>query len=233
MQDPKAKLDPNSSVDSSEYRCLSNSKIPAKNLHSEIFSIDRTSRERLNGHQGKVVWLTGLSGSGKSTLANALEVDLHRNGVRTYLLDGDNMRLGLNSDLGFTEADRIENTRRLAEVANLMQDAGLVAICASISPFRQAREAARLLIGVSHFVEVFLDVPLAICEKRDPKGLYKKARLGNISNMSGVSSPYEPPVQPDVRVDANTPTNIAVMMIKHCLAVENRSNLSPISLDEM
>jgi len=169
----------------------------AQNVHRQELSITREDREHLNGHKGKVIWFTGLSGSGKSTIANALEKELHTKGKRTYILDGDNIRRGLNKDLGFTNADRVENIRRIAEVAKLMIDSGLVVITAFISPFRAEREMARELIGTPNFVEVFMDTPLAVCEQRDPKGLYKKARSGKLPNMTGINSPYEPPLNPD------------------------------------
>jgi bifunctional enzyme CysN/CysC len=168
----------------------------AQNVHRQALSITRDDRERLNGHPGKVIWLTGLSGSGKSTLANALEKVLHAQGKRTYILDGDNIRQGLNKDLGFTDADRVENIRRVAEVAKLMMDAGLIVMTAFISPFRAEREMARELIGAENFIEVFVDTPLEICEQRDPKGLYKKARSGQLPNMTGINSPYERPLNP-------------------------------------
>jgi len=168
----------------------------AQNVHRQALSIARQDRERLNGHQGKVIWFTGLSGSGKSTLANALEKELHTQGKRTYILDGDNIRQGLNKDLGFTDADRVENIRRVAEVAKLMMDAGMIVMTAFISPFRAEREMARELIGAENFIEVFVDTPLEVCEQRDPKGLYKKARSGQIPNMTGINSPYEPPLKP-------------------------------------
>jgi len=168
----------------------------AQNVHRQALSIIREDRERLNGHKGKVVWFTGLSGSGKSTLANALEKELHAQGKRTYILDGDNIRQGLNKDLGFTDADRVENIRRVAEVAKLMMDAGMIVMTAFISPFRAEREMARELIGSDNFIEVFVDTPLEVCEQRDPKGLYKKARSGQLPNMTGVNSPYEPPLKP-------------------------------------
>jgi bifunctional enzyme CysN/CysC len=170
----------------------------AQNLHRQALSITQQDRERLNGHRGKVIWFTGLSGSGKSTLANALEKGLHAQGLRTYVLDGDNVRQGLNNDLGFTDADRVENIRRVTEVAKLMMDAGLIVITAFISPFRAEREMARQIIGESHFLEVHMDTPLEVCERRDPKGLYKKARLGQIPNLTGIDSPYEAPTQPTV-----------------------------------
>lgn len=169
----------------------------SQNVHKQALSISRSDRERLNGHSGKVVWFTGLSGSGKSTLANALEVELHRRGLRTYILDGDNVRQGLNKDLGFTEADRVENIRRVSEVARLMMDAGLIVITAFISPFKRERETARELIGSSDFLEVYVSTSLEVCERRDVKGLYKKAREGKIPNMTGISSAYEVPEAPD------------------------------------
>ncbi|MEF0944180.1 adenylyl-sulfate kinase [Rhizobium sp. BR 362] len=173
----------------------------AQNVHRQMLSIARQDRERLNGHRGKVIWFTGLSGSGKSTLANALEIELHRQGKRTYILDGDNVRQGLNKDLGFTDADRVENIRRIAEVAKLMMDAGLIVLTAFISPFRREREMARELIGSENFLEVFVDTPLDICEQRDPKGLYRKARDGKLPNMTGISSPYEAPTSPDFTIE--------------------------------
>lgn len=169
----------------------------AQNVHRQALSITRIDRERANGHPGKVIWFTGLSGSGKSTIANALEKELHAQGKHTYILDGDNIRQGLNKDLGFTDADRVENIRRVAEVAKLMMDAGLVVMTAFISPFRAERQMARELIGKDNFIEVFVNTPLEICEQRDPKGLYKKARSGQLPNMTGINSPYEPPLTPD------------------------------------
>ena len=173
----------------------------AQNVHRQAMGISRLDRERINGHAGKVIWLTGLSCSGKSTLANALEKELYAQGNRTYILDGDNIRQGLNLDLGFTDADRVENIRRVIEVARLMMDAGLIVITAFISPFRAERQMARELIGPDHFIEVFVDTPLDVCEQRDPKGLYKKARTGQLPNMTGISSPYEVPQNPDLLVD--------------------------------
>jgi len=176
----------------------------ADNLHTQALSINRATREQQHGHKGKVIWFTGLSGSGKSTLANHLEVELHKQGKHTYLLDGDNIRQGLNKDLGFTDADRVENIRRIAEVANLMMDAGLIVMTAFISPFKREREMAKKLIGEENYIEVFVDTPLEICEERDPKGLYKKAREGKLPNFSGISSPYEAPENPDVIIDSGT-----------------------------
>ncbi len=183
----------------------------AQNVHRQALSITRLEREKLNGHPGRVIWFTGLSGSGKSTLANALEVSLHAQGYRTYILDGDNIRQGLNKDLGFTEADRVENIRRVAEVARLMMDAGLIVMTAFISPFRREREMARDLIGAEHFLEVYVDTPLEICEQRDVKGLYKKARTGQIPNMTGINSPYEAPEQPALTLHSSE-TAIPVMV---------------------
>lgn len=176
----------------------------SQNIHRQALSISRQDRERLNGHAGKVIWFTGLSGSGKSTLANALEVALHERQMRTYILDGDNVRYGLNKDLGFTDADRVENIRRIAEVAKLMMDAGLVVMTAFISPFRRERDMARALVGDADFVEIFVSTSLAVCERRDVKGLYKKARAGEIPNMTGVNSPYEPPEHPQLVIDTGT-----------------------------
>lgn len=170
----------------------------AGNLHRPVLTITREDRERLHGHPGQVVWFTGLSGSGKSTVANALEVELHAQGRRTYILDGDNLRQGLNRDLGFSSVDRVENIRRVAEVARLMMDAGVIVLTAFISPFRAERAMARELIGADRFVEVFVDTPLDVCEARDPKGLYRKARAGLLPDMTGIDSPYERPLNPDL-----------------------------------
>ena len=181
-----------------------------QHLQHQAFTLTRQDRERIKGHTGRVIWLTGLSGSGKSTLANALEQALHQQGRHTYILDGDNIRQGLSKDLGFSDADRVENIRRIAEVAKLMMDAGLIVMTAFISPFRQEREMARELIGAEHFIEVFVDTPLAQCEARDPKGLYKKARAGLIPNMTGINSPYEPPLAPQIVAagDQDIDTNV-------------------------
>lgn len=189
-------------------------------VHPQALSITRYDREKLNGHRGRVIWFTGLSGAGKSTLANALEVMLNAQGKRTYLLDGDNLRRGLNKDLGFADADRVENIRRVAEVAKLMMDAGLVVLTAFISPFRQGREMARELIGPDNFVEVYVSTPLAVCEQRDPKGLYKMARSGQLPDLSGIGSPYEPPLVPQIAVDASTSSvEEGVRHLARCLEV--------------
>jgi len=189
----------------------------AQNVHRQALSITREDRERLNGHGGKVIWFTGLSGSGKSTIANALEKELHAQGKRTYILDGDNIRQGLNKDLGFTDADRVENIRRVAEVAKLMMDAGLIVMTAFISPFRAERQMARELIGEANFIEVFVDTPLEVCEQRDPKGLYKKARNGQLPNMTGINSPYEPPIAPEVVISSALTLVESVNTVTQCL----------------
>lgn len=167
-------------------------------------SVDRAARERLSGHRAFCVWLTGLPGSGKSTLANALEARLHAMGLRTCLLDGDNLREGLNRDLGFTPADRVENIRRAGEVARLIVDAGVIVIAAFISPFAAGRRSVRDLFPAGDFVEVFLDVPLEVAEKRDPKGLYAKARRGELKNLTGIDSPYERPEAAEVVIDTGS-----------------------------
>ena len=172
----------------------------AQNIHPQHFEINKSTRASQNQQKPCVLWFTGLSGSGKSTIANALEIKLHEMGKRTYLLDGDNVRHGLNKDLGFTEADRVENIRRVAEVAKLMVDAGLIVITTFISPYRADREQARSIFDEGEFFEVFIDTPLEVCEKRDPKGLYKKARSGILQNFTGIDSDYEAPNSPDARL---------------------------------
>ena len=162
--------------------------------------VSRVDRERIKNQKGCVVWFTGLSGSGKSTIANRLEHKLNERGYHTYLLDGDNVRNGLNSDLGFSKEDRVENIRRIAEVARLFVDAGIIVLVAFISPFRDDRLKARRLIGDSDFFEIFVDTPLEVCIERDPKGLYKKALRGEIEEFTGIDSPYEPPEKPDLVV---------------------------------
>jgi bifunctional enzyme CysN/CysC len=172
----------------------------SQNIHWQATEVDKDARARQNGHRPCVLWMTGLSGSGKSTIANVVERELHALGVRTYLLDGDNVRHGLNKDLGFTAADRVENIRRVGEVARLMVDAGLIVITAFISPFRSERRLARSMVDDREFVEIFVDTPLAIVEKRDPKGLYKKARRGELKNFTGIDSPYEIPETPELHI---------------------------------
>ena len=162
--------------------------------------IDKAARSAQKGHQPALLWFTGLSGSGKSTLAGALEAELMRRGIHTYLLDGDNVRHGLCSDLGFATADRQENLRRVGEVAKLMVDAGLVVLAAFVSPYRAERAAIRARLPEGEFIEVFVDTPLSECEQRDPKGLYKKARAGEIKHFTGIDDPYEAPEQADIHL---------------------------------
>ncbi|HJV42817.1 sulfate adenylyltransferase subunit CysN [Caulobacter sp.] len=173
----------------------------ADNIHWQHTDVSKGSRAALKAQRGQVVWLTGLSGAGKSTIANLVEKRLHALGRHTYLLDGDNVRHGLNKDLGFTEEDRVENIRRVAEVAKLMVDAGLIVLTAFISPFRAERQLARDILEPGEFIEVFVDTPLAVAEARDVKGLYKKARSGQLKNFTGVDSPYEAPESPELRID--------------------------------
>ena len=169
----------------------------SQNIYNQKLDVNKTSRQILNGHKSKLIWFTGLSGSGKSTIANALEKRLHEQGKRTYILDGDNIRHGLNKDLGFTDTDRVENIRRISEVAKLMVDAGIIVLAAFISPFRAEREMVRKMFEKDEFKEVFVDVPIKVAEKRDPKGLYKKARSGQIKNFTGIDSAYEKPICPE------------------------------------
>ena len=158
-------------------------------------------RENLQGHQGLVLWFTGLSGSGKSTVATALQKRLFDDGYRVFILDGDNVRHGLNSDLGFTSEDRVENIRRIGEVSKLFMDAGVITITSFISPFKTDREIVRKKLPAGKFIEVFVKAPLDVCESRDPKGLYKKARSGEIAHFTGIDSPYEEPVSPEITVE--------------------------------
>lgn len=175
----------------------------AENIHIQHVDIDKSARSAQKTQHPCVVWFTGLSGSGKSTIANRVEQQLYQLGHHTYLLDGDNVRHGLNRDLGFTEVDRVENIRRVGEVAKLMVDAGLIVLTAFISPFRTERQMARDLLTDGEFLEVFVDVPLEIAEQRDPKGLYKKARRGELKNFTGIDSPYEAPENPELIIDTS------------------------------
>ena len=175
----------------------------SQNIQLQNLTINKNLREKINGHKGQVLWMTGLSGSGKSTIANELEKILYSQGKKTYILDGDNIRHGLNKDLGFTDKDRVENIRRVAEVAKLMCDAGLIVITAFISPFRLEREMARSLFEKNDFKEIYISTPLKVVEKRDPKGLYKKARQGKIPNFTGIDSIYEKPTNPDLEIDTS------------------------------
>ncbi|GGL47502.1 adenylyl-sulfate kinase [Sporolactobacillus putidus] len=169
-------------------------------------TITKADREARNGHKGAVIWFTGLSGSGKSTLANRVESLLFASGIRTYLLDGDNIRSGLNRDLGFSEADRKENIRRISEVAGLFVDSNAIVLTAFISPFKEDRAAARTRVGNHEFFEIYVKCPLSVCESRDPKGLYKKARKGEIKNFTGIGSAYEAPESPELVIDTSEET---------------------------
>jgi bifunctional enzyme CysN/CysC len=173
----------------------------ALNIHRQPLEVSREVHSALKGQEPAVLWFTGLSGSGKSTIANIVEKKLAARGRHTFLLDGDNVRHGLNRDLGFTEADRIENIRRVGEVARLMADAGLIVLTAFISPFRAEREMVRKMLPEGEFIEIFIDTPLADAEKRDPKGLYAKARAGEIKNFTGIDSPYEAPEDAEIVID--------------------------------
>jgi bifunctional enzyme CysN/CysC len=185
------------------------------NIHWQATDVHKQARSAQKGQKACVVWFTGLSGAGKSTIGNLVEKKLHARGLHTYLLDGDNVRHGLNRDLGFTDEDRVENIRRCAEVAKLMVDAGLIVLVSFISPFRSERRMARALVEADEFIEVFVDAPLAVAEERDPKGLYRKARRGELRNFTGVDSPYEPPEHPEIRIDttATTPESAAEQII--------------------
>ncbi|MDX9996501.1 MAG: sulfate adenylyltransferase subunit CysN [Phenylobacterium sp.] len=187
----------------------------SQNIHWQALDVNKSARAALKGQKGRVVWLTGLSGSGKSTIANLVEKRLHADGRHTYILDGDNVRHGLNKDLGFTDEDRVENIRRVAEVAKLMVDAGLIVLVSFISPFRAERRLARDLLEDGEFIEVFVDTPLEVAEQRDVKGLYKKARAGQLKNFTGVDSPYEAPEHPEIRIDttAMTPAEAAEQIV--------------------
>ncbi|HBX97928.1 MAG TPA: adenylyl-sulfate kinase, partial [Hyphomonas sp.] len=187
----------------------------ASNIHWQAMDVDRSALAEQKGQKPAVLWFTGLSGSGKSTIANALQKLLFAQGKHTFTLDGDNVRHGLNRDLGFTDADRVENIRRVANVARLMSDAGLITLVSFISPFRSERQMARNLMADGEFIEVYVDTPLSVAEDRDVKGLYKKARAGEIKNFTGIDSPYEPPQAPELRIDTvnNSPEEAAEVIL--------------------
>ncbi|SDW74495.1 adenylyl-sulfate kinase [Aequorivita viscosa] len=172
-----------------------------ENIFEHNFNIKRENRSVLKKHKPILIWFTGLSGSGKSTVANAVEQTLYNKNVHTYLLDGDNVRNGINSNLSFSPEDRTENIRRIGEIANLMLDAGLVVLASFVSPYRVDRENVKKIVGPSNFVEVFVNTPISECERRDVKGLYKKARNGEIKNFTGVNAPYEVPLNPEIEID--------------------------------
>lgn len=193
----------------------------AENIHWQAIDIDRDAHARQKGQQSRLLWFTGLSGSGKSTIANLVEKKLYALGKHSFLLDGDNIRHGLNKDLGFTDADRIENIRRVGEVAKLMTDAGLIVLTAFISPFRAEREMVRAMLPNGEFAEIFVDTPLEVAESRDVKGLYKKARSGALKNFTGIDSPYEAPINPDIHIDTTkmSPEDAAEMIVQKLLGV--------------
>ena len=172
----------------------------SKNIHKYSFSVTRENREAISGHKAMVLWVTGLSASGKSTIANNVEKELNKKQYNSYILDGDNVRSGLNKDLGFSPADRNENIRRIIEVSKLFVDSGKIVLCSFISPYRNDREMAREILG-EHFVEIFVNTPIEECIKRDPKGLYKMAISGEIKNFTGVSAPYEKPLMPEILIE--------------------------------
>ncbi|MFA9412089.1 MAG: adenylyl-sulfate kinase [Deltaproteobacteria bacterium] len=194
----------------------------AENLTWHIGEVDREARAAAHGHRGAVLWFTGLSGSGKSTIGHRVERMLIERGAFAYVLDGDNVRHGLNSDLGFAPEDRVENIRRIGEVARLFADAGGLVLSAFISPYREDRDRVRGLMGPGEFIEVFVDTPLEICEARDPKGLYKKARAGEISNFTGLDAPYEVPENPEVHLEtANLSVDEAAAQVIRYLDQQN------------
>ena len=177
------------------------------NLTRQQYAVKRQDRNKLNQHSSFLVWFTGLSGSGKSTLANLLEIELLSRGIHTYLLDGDNVRLGLNKDLSFSETDRTENIRRVGEVSKLMIDAGLVAIATFISPFNADREKVKKSVGIENYIEIYVNTPIEVCIERDTKGLYEKAIKGEILNFTGISSPYEIPESPSLIINTSEIAN--------------------------
>lgn len=178
----------------------------SNNVFEQDLSVSRQQREEIKNQKGMVLWFTGLSGSGKSTVAAALHKHLTQRGLHSYLLDGDNIRLGINKDLDFSEEGRRENIRRIAEIAKLFVDAGIIVLTAFISPFREDRQSAAQVIGNADFKEVYVDCPLEVCEQRDVKGLYARARMGEIKQFTGIDSPYEPPLNPTITIETNNQT---------------------------
>lgn len=177
-----------------------------ENIISHLYKVSKKDRSEANNHNSFLIWFTGLSGSGKSTIANILEQELWKKGIKTYTLDGDNVRKGLNKDLSFSPLDRAENIRRIAEVSNLMIDAGIVVLAAFVSPYKKDREYIKNIVKDTNFVEVYVNTSIQECERRDVKGLYKKARAGKIKNMTGVSAPYEAPDNPDIKINTEHET---------------------------
>lgn len=195
-----------------------------ENIHPSDFRIKQYDRLKVMNQRPVLLWFTGLSGSGKSTLANGTEVGLHRLGFKTYLLDGDNIRCGLNNDLDFSREDRVENIRRIAEVSRLMMDAGLIVIAAFITPLEEDRKLIQSTVGEENYLEVFVDCPLEVCERRDVKGLYEKARKGLIANFTGINSPYELPSNPFMCIKSHE-EKTSVSVSKIIKALENKINL--------
>jgi adenylylsulfate kinase len=197
-----------------------------ENVFNQDYTIDKSARRLKNGHGSFLILLTGLSGSGKSVIANKLERELFSKGIKTYALDGDNIRLGICNDLGFSAKDRIENLRRIGEIANLMIEAGIVTIAAFVSPYQKSRQMIREIVGSENFVEVHVNTSLETCEKRDVKGLYAKARRGEIADFTGISSPYEVPTNPDLTLDTeNSTPDDAVRQILEI--IQNKLSLKP------
>ena len=193
-----------------------------ENIVWHNYAVNKSQRSEQKGHKPVILWFTGFSGSGKSTVAGALESALHQQGVHTYLLDGDNVRHGLCKDLGFSDEDRVENIRRVGELSKLMVDAGLVVLTAFISPFRAERRMVREMLPEGEFIEVFVDTPLEVAEQRDVKGLYKKARAGELKNFTGIDSPYEAPENAEIRVNTTdmTPAEAADYIIKQIMPLK-------------
>ena len=182
---------------------------------TQNYKITKSQREILHGHKAYLLWFTGLSGSGKSTLANLVEMALHKKGLSTYILDGDNVRQGINKDLSFAPKDRSENIRRIAEISKLMLDAGVITLAAFVSPYKKDREVVKQIVGPDKFIEIYVNTSLEACESRDVKGLYKKARAGEIKNMTGISAPYQAPTHPDLEIITDRQTiqeSVAIIM---------------------
>lgn len=198
------------------------------NLSKESFSVSRIQKEKLNGHKAVTLWLTGLPAAGKSTIARHLEEILHNKGIRTLMLDGDNTRMGINKDLDFSVEGRKENIRRVAEIAKLLNEAGVVTIACFISPMRSDREMAKEIIGSDAFIEIFINTPLDVCIKRDPKGLYQKAIKGEIGEFTGISAPYEPPLQPQLEITtSDTEANASANGISEWLFTNKKLLIEP------
>ena len=197
----------------------------SKHIIPHAYQVGRQDRRMANGHNSFLVFFTGLSGSGKSTICNALETKLFNEGIRTYVLDGDNIRKGINRNLGFSPEDRTENIRRIGEIANLFVDAGIVTLAAFVAPYEKDRNEIRALVGSDNYVEVFVNTPLEVCEARDVKGLYARARKGEISNMTGISAPYEVPSRPEVELHFGLSVPEAVEKVYK--AIQNKLKLKP------